>query len=548
VKPLDPRLIRRSRAARRFLLLGGVLALLQAAATIGFALALSTLVVDLIDGVDLAERWPWLVGLVVAASVRAVAAWLWDVVGSTGAMRVKQDLRDEVLTSLESAPGGVPGFTSARAATLLGPGLDALDAYFGSYLPQLVLTVVATPILVATAWLADPLSGLVLVIVLPLIPVFMALIGMATASVQRRQYDSLTTLSRGFLEVVGGLSTLMVFGRAHRQVERIRAVTEEFRRRTMSVLRVTFLSGFTLEFAASLSVAIVAVSIGFRLVWGEIGLLPGLFVLVLAPEVFLPVRNVGAAFHASSAGVTASADAFDLFDAADAEAAGLGSRAPSGTTDAADASDAAGGLALVGAGVRRDGRPVVEGVHLDARPGEVVAIVGPSGVGKSSLFGAILGFVPFVGEIRVAGLEAGPAARSSLAWSPQSPSLFPGSVASNIRLGLEGAPPGLAERAMRLAAVDLDPLTPVGPAGSGLSGGQAQRVATARAIHRLLAGDASVLLLDEPTSAQDPARETALAHGLRELAAEGRTVIVATHRAALAEASDRVLELERSRA
>ena len=154
-----------------------------------------------------------------------------------------------------------------------------------------------------------------LVIVLPLIPVFMALIGMATAAVQRRQWDSLAALSRGFLEVVGGLSTLMVFGRAERQVARIRAVTDDYRRGTMQVLRITFLSGFTLELAASLSVALVAVSIGLRLVAGDMTLAPGLFVLVLAPEVFLPLRNVGAAFHASAAGVTASADAFDLLSA-----------------------------------------------------------------------------------------------------------------------------------------------------------------------------------------------------------------------------------------
>jgi ATP-binding cassette subfamily C protein CydD len=546
VKPLDPRLLRRSRAARRFLLIGGLLALVQAAAVIGFAYSLATLVVALIDGGRMSQSWPWLVGVVVAASVRALAAWLWDVSGSAGAMRVKQELREDVLQAIESAPDGVPGFPSARTATLLGPGLDALDAYFGSYLPQLLLTIVATPILVATAWIADPLSGLVLVIVLPLIPIFMALIGMATASVQRRQYESLTTLSRGFLEVVGGLSTLMAFGRARRQVERIRVVTDDVRKRTMSVLRVTFLSGFTLEFAASLSVAIVAVSIGFRLVWGEMGLLAGLFVLLLAPEVFLPVRNVGAAFHASSAGVTASGDAFDLFEAARAAGASTGAdgTAPAG---AGSAADVAPGLVLSGVGIRRGGRAVVEGLDLVARPGEIVAITGPSGVGKSSLFAAILGFAPFDGDIGIHGARPGPASRSALAWSPQSATLFPGSVASNVRLGLEGADPAFAERAMRLAAVDLDADTPIGPGGTGLSGGQSQRVATARAIHRLLAGDARTLLLDEPTSAQDADREAALADGLRELADEGLVVLVATHRVALAAASDRVLELEAAR-
>ncbi len=523
-----------------------MLALVQAAAILAFAYALATLVVTLIDGGRMSQNWPWLVAVVVAASARALAAWCWDAAGSAGAMRVKRELRDDVLRALETAPGGVPGFPSARTATLLGPGLDALDAYFGSYLPQLLLTVTATPILVAAAWIADPLSGLVLVVVLPLIPVFMALIGMATAGVQRRQYESLSTLSRGFLEVVGGLSTLMAFGRAQRQVGRIRAVTEDFRRRTMSVLRVTFLSGFTLEFAASLSVAIVAVSIGFRLVWGEMGLLPGLFVLLLAPEVFLPVRNVGAAFHASSAGVTASADAFDLFDAAERAAVGASDpREPSEGRSAVEGrSDVARGLVLADVGVRRGDRTVVEGVDLEARPGDVVALTGPSGAGKSSLFAAMLGFVPFDGDLRIDGMPPGETARAALAWSPQSPTLLPGSIASNVRLGLEHADPDLAERAMRLAAVGLDAATPIGPGGTGLSGGQAQRVAVARALHRVLAGGATVLLLDEPTSAQDPVHEEALARGLRALADSGAVVLVATHRAALAAASDRVLDLE----
>jgi hypothetical protein len=228
VKPLDPRLIRRSHAARRFLVAGALLAAVQAAAIIAFAWALASLVAGLIDGMRMPQAWPLIGILVVAASARAVGAWGWDVVGSAGAMRVKAELRGDLLGALETRPGGVPGFPTSRIATLLGPGLEALDEYFGRYLPQLVLTVVATSACVVAVWVADPLSGLVLVIVLPLIPVFMALIGMATGAVQRRQWESLASLSRGFLEVVGGLSTLILFGRADRQVERIRAVTDDY--------------------------------------------------------------------------------------------------------------------------------------------------------------------------------------------------------------------------------------------------------------------------------------------------------------------------------
>ena len=537
MKPLDPRLVRRSASARWFLLAGGALACAQAAATLAFAWALASLVSGLIDGMRMPAAWPLLLTLVGAASARALAAWLWDLVGSAGAMRVKSELRAELLTALEARPTGLRGFPTARIATLLGPGLDALDAYFGRYLPQLVLSVVAAPILIAAVWIADPLSGLVLVIVLPLIPVFMALIGMATEAVQRRQWESLASLSRGFLEVVGGLSTLAVFGRAERQSARIRAVTDEYRTRTMKVLRITFLSGFTLELAASLSVALVAVSIGLRLVAGDMTLAPGLFVLVLAPEVFLPLRNVGAAFHASAAGVTASSDAFDLLDAAEAGVVAGPGDAPVRRAVAST------GVELIDVRVRRGDRIVVDGVHFTARAGQVVAVTGESGSGKSSLFAAILGFADAEGEVLLDGVRLAPGDRSAIAWAGQTPTLLAGTVADNVRLGDETAAPELLGRALRLAGVGVEPERRLGPGGSGLSGGQAQRVATARAIHRLLARDGRLLLLDEPSSALDPAREAALGLALRELAAEGRTVLVATHRTALVDMADASLDL-----
>ncbi|MGR2753532.1 thiol reductant ABC exporter subunit CydD [Agromyces arachidis] len=534
MRPLDPRLLRRSRAARGFLVGGAVLGFVQAGAIVAFAWALSTLVVGLIHG-DLAEAAAPTVAVLVAAAVaRAVAGWLWEQLGSAGAMRVKSELRDEVLVALESRTGGGRPVT-ARAATLLGPGLDALDEYFGRYLPQLVLTVVATPVLVAAAWAADWVSGLVFVIVLPLIPVFMALIGMATEAVQRRQWERLHSLARGFLEVVGGLSTLMVFGRAERQVDRIRTVTDEYRASTMKVLRITFLSGFTLELAASLSVALVAVSIGLRLVAGDMSFLPGLFVLILAPEVFLPIRNVGAAFHASTAGLEASRDALDLLD----EAADAAEPAPS---PSALAPIGRSGLRLRGLRVQRD-VVVIDALDLDVAPGEFVVLTGPSGVGKSSLVAALLGFVEHAGEATLDGVPVGSATRSRSAWAGQVPVLFEGSVRENVRLGAETASPDLAERAMRLAAVDVDGDRLLGPGGAGLSGGQAQRVAVARAVHRLLATDGTLLLLDEPSSALDADHEARLADGLGELAADGRVVVVVTHRPALARRADRVVDL-----
>lgn len=538
MRPLDPRLIRRSRAARGFLVGGGALALLQAGSTVAFAWALSTLVVGLIEGEVPWGVEPVVVVLVVAASVRGLAGWLWEWLGSAGAMRVKSELRDDLLGALESRPPERRGASTAKVATLLGPGLDALDEYFGRYLPQLVLTAVATPVLVATAWAADWVSGLILLIVLPLIPVFMALIGMATEVVQRRQWERLQSLSRGFLEVVGGLSTLMVFGRAERQVGRIRKVTDEYRSSTMKVLRVTFLSGFTLELAASLSVALVAVSIGLRLVAGDMSFAPGLFVLVLAPEVFLPIRNVGAAFHASTAGLEASRDALDLLEA-ETDAAPR----PAATVPAALGPTDAAGLRIRGLRVLRDGRPVLDGFDLDAAPGEVVAVTGASGSGKSSLVAAILGFADAEGEAALDGVPVGSGTRDRTAWAGQTPHLLEGTVAENVRLGAPDAPAELAVRALALASVDVTAGTALGPGGSGLSGGQAQRVAVARAVHRLLALDAPLLVLDEPSSALDADHEAELAAGLRELADEGRIVLVVTHREALARRADRVVAI-----
>ncbi|WP_438855873.1 thiol reductant ABC exporter subunit CydD [Agromyces sp. M3QZ16-3] len=540
MRPLDPRLLRRSRAARGFIAAGGALALLQAGATVAFAWALSTLVVGLIEGES--PGGATVLVLVAAASVRALAGWLWEWLGSAGAMRVKAELRDALLRRLEDRAGR-RGVTTARAATLLGPGLDALDEYFGRYLPQLVLTAIATPVLVVAAWGADWVSGLILVIVLPLVPVFMALIGMATEVVQRRQWDRLQALSRGFLEVLGGLSTLMVFGRAERQARRIRTVTDEYRSSTMKVLRVTFLSGFTLELAGSLSVALVAVSIGLRLVAGDMAFAPGLFVLVLAPDVFLPVRNVGAAFHSATAGLEASKDALDLLE--DVPTVASPHRADAAASDDAgrSAADAENGLRVRDLVVVRDGTPVCAPLHLEAERGELVALTGASGSGKSSVLAAMLGFADRAGELELDGVALGAGTRRHVAWAGQSPQLVEGTVAENVRLGSEDADPDLVVRAFAVAGVDVDASMPLGPSGAGLSGGQAQRVAVARAIHRALATDAPLVLLDEPTSALDPEREQAMAVALREFARSGRIVIVTTHREGLGGAADRVVRL-----
>ncbi|BDZ66240.1 thiol reductant ABC exporter subunit CydD [Agromyces mangrovi Wang et al. 2018] len=541
MRPLDPALLRHARSARWYLLVGAVLAGAQALAILAFAWSLQSLVVGLIDGASLASLSTWTAWFAAAVVVRALVAWGWDAAGAIGAAAVASELRVAALRALGRSPGRRVDST-VDTAVAVGGGLDALQPYFGRFLPQLVATVVVVPTLVLAVLVADPLSGLILVIVLPLVPVFMVLIGLVTRAVQERQWAALTHLSRQFLELVGGLSTLIVHGRQHRQEARIRADTDDYRVRTMRVLRVTFLSSFVLELAASLSVALVAVSIGLRLVDGTVAFAAGLFVLLLAPEVFLPVRNVGAQFHASAEGITAARNVLALIDAPDEDGADA---AASGPVAAGAASDDDVVLDLRGVSIAYDERAAVDGLDLVLRRGELVALGGPSGAGKSSVLGAVLGFVPHEGAISVGGRSDAASRRDRLAWAGQEAVLLPGTVAENVALGDPEPHPEAVRRALREAATDdVAPEQPIGARGDGLSGGQTDRVAIARALHRLRARDLPLLLLDEPTAATDPEREAALVRTLRGLASEGRAVLVVSHRPAVLEAADRVVRIE----
>ncbi len=243
--------------------------------------------------------------------------WLREWASARAATRVEAQLRAGLVEAVgRLGPGWLATRNSAQLAVTAGRGLDALDAYFGRYLPQLILTVIATPVIVLVMWSQDWISGLTVLLTLPLIPIFMVLIGLATRAVQQRQWQTLRRLAARFSDTVHGLSTLKVFGRQGRAAASIERVTDDYRRETMRVLRVSFLSGFALEFLASISVAIIAVSIGFRLLDGDLSLGIGLFVLLLAPEAYLPLRQVGVQFHAAAEGVAATDDVFEVLDAA----------------------------------------------------------------------------------------------------------------------------------------------------------------------------------------------------------------------------------------
>lgn len=563
MRPLDPRLLRASAAARTMLVVGALTGVVQTAALVGFCWSLTQLVVRAIAGRTAEELAPVLGLVVVSALVRGLAGWLLDVVGARGAAQVVAELRRRALRAVvDLGPAWTARRSRARVATVIGPGLDALDPYFARYVPQLILTALATPIVVAVLLLADPLTGVTVLVTLPVIPVFMVLVGWATQEVQRRQWARLTELASGFLDVVDGLSTLLVFGRARRQTARIRRVTEEHRVETMRVLRISFLSGFVLELAASLSVALVAVSVGVRLIGGQLDLEVGLFVLLLAPEAFLPIRQVGVQFHAAAEGVAAADDVLGILDEervgrASRAAGAAAAPAPGSARDRAGAvpGEAAPGDALVirDLVVAHGDRRAVDGLSARLPRGHVTAVTGPSGAGKSSLLAAVLGQLPASGGIGWADRDAAagapatlrPLAPAQIAWAGQRPGLVAGTVRENVALGVQDPDDALVRRALALAAADhIDPDLALGVGGQGLSGGQAQRVAVARAVHRALALDCPLVLLDEPSSALDADAEERLARGIRTLADQGRAVVVVTHRPALVAAADVELRLE----
>ncbi|MCO5969297.1 thiol reductant ABC exporter subunit CydD [Actinoallomurus soli] len=545
MRPFDPRLLRYARTTRAYLALSVILG----AATAGLVIAQATLLAGLIGDAFLggaslaASRTPLLLLLAVVAG-RALVAWLQEVAAHRTSAAVKSRLRGLLLErAVALGPRWLSGERSGELATLATRGIDALDAYFSRYLPQLVLAVLVPAAVGARILFGDWPSALTVALTLPLIPIFAILVGLAAQRRMDRQWRTLSLLSGHFLDVVAGLPTLKVFGRAKAQARAIREVTGRYRTETMASLRVAFLSALVLEMLSTISVALVAVSIGLRLVDGEVGLRTALLVLVLAPEAYLPLRQVGAQYHASVEGLTAAQRIFEVIET---PLPRHGAR-----TDVPD--PAATPLRLEEVTVAYEGRdePALDGFSLVVRPGETVALTGPSGSGKSTLLAVLLGFVrPDAGRVLLGGTDLADldpdAWRSRVAWVPQRPYLFAGTVADNIRLGRPGATDDEVRRAARDAFAEefVDALpegfgTPLGERGTGLSAGQRQRIALARAFLR----DAPILLLDEPTSGLDAESEAAVIEAVRRLAA-GRTVVLVAHRPALADLADRVVRVE----
>ncbi|MGW4905186.1 thiol reductant ABC exporter subunit CydD [Streptomyces sp. NPDC004270] len=546
MKPIDPRLLRYARATRLFLIAVVGLGAVGAGLVIAQAMLIAEVVVGAFQhGHSVSELRTPLLLLAAVAIGRALVSWLTELAAHRASAAVKSELRGRLLDrAVALGPGWLSGQRTGSLVTLATRGVDALDDYFSRYLPQLGLAVVVPVAVLARIVTEDWVSAAIIVGTLPLIPLFMVLIGWATQSRTDRQWRSLSRLSGHFLDVVAGLPTLKVFGRAKAQAESIRRITGEYRQATMRTLRIAFLSSFALELLATLSVALVAVTIGMRLVHGDMDLYIGLVILVLAPEAYLPLRQVGAQFHAAAEGLAAAEEIFAVLET------------PVPVSGAGEIpSDAA--LAFEGVTVRYPDRSAdaVTDVSFTVEPGETVALVGPSGVGKSTLLNVLLGFVrPVAGRVRIGGAELGEvdleAWRSRIAWVPQRPHLYAGTIAENVRLARPDADDEAVRRALRdagaLEFVDALPDgagTVLGEDGAGLSAGQRQRLALARAF----LADRPVLLLDEPTAALDGATEAEVVAAVRRLAA-GRTVLLVVHRPALLCAADRVVRLSGSEA
>ncbi len=560
MKPLDPRLLRYASAARGFLAVSVLLGLVHVVLVLVFSWLVARIIATVADAVSGGVPWadsaasvaPELAGLVVVVLVRGGTTWLADVIATRAAVKVKSQLRMQTAQALVRRlqhGGGGPAeegsaeeaqpVGSAHAVSVLGPGLDALDAYFSRYLPQLVLTALASPIHLIVLATQDITTAIIVAVTMPLIPVFMVLIGWTTQSAQARQWQRLDALGRSYLDIVEGLSTLKVFNRAGRQRENVRRITEGHRRSTMKVLRVSFLSGFVLEIAASLSVALVAVSVGIRLIDGGLELFVGLFVLLIVPEAYAPLRQVGANYHAAADGVAAAESVFEILEAAP-EPYSSEPQLPS---------ELVSGLRVSGLSVTRSGVDVLHEVDAEFPAGAVSAVVGPSGSGKSSLFAALLGFVPASGEVELMSAPTDPALgqlRESIAWSGQYHGLSSGSVLENIALGDAQADRTLAQHLVERIGLSEEGISleaQVGVRGAGLSGGQAHRVAMIRALYRARRRQCSILLLDEPTAALDAQSEHRLMTLLGEEAAQGRAVVVITHRPQILSQAQVILRL-----
>jgi len=500
---------------------------------------------------SIADLTPLLIGVFVALLIRSAMAMLREWGGQKASSGVRTRLRVALLSRLaELGPSYTRNQRAGEISSLVIEQTEALDGFIARYLPQMSLAALLPLVILAFVFPINWVAGLVFLCTAPLIPLAMALVGMKAADANRRNFKALALLSAYFLDVVQGLTTLKLFSKSREQGQIIGKNAEEFRIRTMQVLRLAFLSSAVLEFFASVSIAILAVYLGFSFLglidvgtWsGGVTLYHALFILILAPEFYLPLKELGTHYHAKQEAIAAAERLMDLFDELDRAEIGGDQEPPIGAPSIH--------LSNIGFSYAAHLAPVLQNLDLTLRSGECVALVGPSGVGKSSLLSVLAGFDrPQHGAVLVEGIPLSALKRSSwmkrIALVSQHTTLFPGSIRDNLLMARPEATDSQLEMACEQAALTgfieqlpkgLD--TPVGEAGLGFSGGQIQRLSLARAFLK----DAPILLLDEPTASLDAENEQKVLESLR-LLCRGRTTLLVTHRPASMAIADRVYRL-----
>ncbi|HNP57852.1 MAG TPA: thiol reductant ABC exporter subunit CydD [Gordonia sp. (in: high G+C Gram-positive bacteria)] len=543
--PLDPRLLRRSPAARRYIGVTVLAGLVTTLAVIAVAFAVASILAELVAEplrCSFDAQTPHLLLLVGAVIVQTLTVYAGQRYAQRAAQTVIGQVRDDVLGALtDPARTDMRSLVArrSRASTVLLAGLDDLGPYLSAYVPSLILAVTLTPIVIVVIAAVDLVSAGLIVLTIPLIPIFGILIGLMTRDRTQAKLDATARQQSMLLDLIAGIPTLRALHRAQGAAAQVKDLGSSWRRSTMGTLRVAFLSGAWLELMATLSVALVAVSIGLRLVYGEMSLFAGVLALILAPEAYRPLRQVGAAFHDSADGVAATDEAFALVDAdADADAAVVEcSRGTNGCIETPP-NLAGATIRFAGIGVRsRDGWAPRD-LRADCAPGAVTVLTGPNGSGKSTALAALLGLVgldegAIIVDNTVLSQADRAACQSQIAWLPQHPAMVPGTVAENLALYGPLDPDALASAA---AAAGWD--------GAGHSAGQRQRLA----LTRTLARDVPVVLLDEPTAHLDEASRVRVIAAVVARARAGATVIVAAHRTEWLDAADRIIDLARETA
>lgn len=548
MRPFDPRLLRYARSARGPIAVTALLGTLTALLVLAQALLISAALSPVVSGTaSLTDVWPFIVGIAAVFACRALIVAAREAVSTRAAAAAVKELRGRVVDASVTLGSRWRATKGAETTTLLSTGLEDLRPYFVSFLPQLVLVCTVTPAALGVILLLDFWSALIALLVIPLIPIFMILIGRFTQAASEDKLASMKRLTAQLLDLMSGLPTLRGLGREKAPRTHLHALGAANTKATMATLRIAFLSGGVLEFLTTLSVALVAVEVGMRLVFGNISLFHGLAVIMLAPEVFEPLRQVGAQFHASANGVTASKAAFDIIEEAEAvDSPGTDECPDMARTD----------IVLDSLGVRARGAWAPAPTSGVIAPGIVTALCGPSGTGKSTIVLCLLAdMTPDAGRVLLrpsaSSSESGesvlsdidPAAwRRQISWVPQSPTLVPGTILDNMGdlplddLNDAAAATGFDEV---LASAPDGWNTVIGSGGVGLSVGQRQRLALTRA----LAAHSQVVILDEPTAHLDAVSEETVVRAIDAMRDAGRTVIVIAHRAAMMEAADAVIDV-----